>query len=445
MLQIRIVVSLVCSVLATAMMNHAEGKPPNVLIIYGDDQGSIDLGCFGVDDLQTPNLDKLAAGGIRLTQMYSAAPVCSASRVGLLTGRYPARAGQPGNGDLDASETTIAEVFRDAGYRTGAVGKWHLGKTEETNPGGQGFEDWFGHLGGCIDNFSHFFYWNGPNRHDLFENGREVYRPGEYFPHLMVDRCKEFLAEGDDRPWLMYWAFNAPHYPYQGTPRWLDHYKNLDTPRREYCAFASTMDQYIGELLDHLDVIGLSENTIVIYQPDHGHSTETRAFGGGGNAGPYRGAKFSVFEGGIRVPSIIRYPSRIAAGEARDQFVTACDWLPTLCKFCNVPLPKVRLDGVDVSAVLLDNADAPRETFYWQLGRGADPQWAMRKGKWKLIGNPRDTSDAEIDQKDRGRLKDKYFLIDLEADIGEQTNLVTQNPAIKSELIQLRNDLVAEF
>jgi len=441
----RLLTSIAALLLSCCEMRPTVAQPPNVLIIYGDDQGSIDLGCFGVKDLQTPKLDQLAAQGLKLTQMYSAAAVCSASRVGLLTGRLPIRAGQPGNGDLASDEITIAEVFRDGGYRTGHVGKWHLGKTPEQNPAGQGFQNWFGHLGGCIDNYSHFFYWNGPNRHDLFDNGKEVHRPGQYFPRLMVDQCKSFIDHSSEKPWLLYWAFNAPHYPYQGTPEWLERYQHLPSPRREYCAFVSTMDQFIGEVIDHLQAKGLSDNTIVIYQPDHGHSTETRAFGGGGNAGPYRGAKFSVFEGGIRVPSVVRFPPQLPAGETRDQFITSCDWLPTLCEFCHIKTPTVKLDGVSQVDMLVNNSKAPREQFYWQMGRGDKAQWAIRDGRWKLIGNPKDTTLPETQQVNRGHLKAPLFLIDLQNDPGEQQNLVDSEPEIKQRLLKLREQTVADF
>ena len=427
---------------------------PNVLIVYADDQGSVDLGCFpeelrGRDELLTPNLDRLAAGGLTLTQMYAPAPVCSASRAGLLTGRYPARAGQPGNGPLPADEITLAEVFRDGGYRTGLVGKWHLGTDAGRDPAGQGFDDWFGHLGGCIDNYSHFFYWNGPNRHDLFENGREVYHPGEYFPRLMADRCKAFVGDGspenDDRPWLLYWAFNAPHYPYQGEPAWLERYADLPTPRREYCAFLSTLDQYVGELLDHLEATGQAENTIVVFQADHGHSTETRAFGGGGNAGPYRGAKFSLFEGGIRVPAIVRYPPRFPAGGRRGQFLTGCDWLPTLCELCDIPPPAATLDGRSVVDVLANDAPLDRPPYYWQMGGGPDPQWAVREGRWKLIANPRDTTLPETQRENGGRLPEPFFLADLAADPGERTNLAEEKPEIVARLRGVREAIVAGF
>lgn len=424
----------------------ASAKRPNVLIIYADDQGSVDLGCFGDTTLQTPNIDRLADQGLKLTQMYAPAPVCSASRTGLLTGRYPARAGQPSNGALDADEVTIAETFRDAGYRTGLVGKWHLGSTATQNPAGQGFADWFGHLGGCIDNYSHFFYWAGPNRHDLFDNGVEVYRPGQYFPDLMEARCKQFLDVADDRPWLMYWAFNAPHYPYQGTPKWLQAYKDLPTPRREYCAFVSSMDETIGRVLDHLESTGQADNTIVIFQPDHGHSTEERAFGGGGNAGPYRGAKFSLFEGGIRVPTVVRYPGVFPANESRDQFFAACDWLPTLSAMCNVPLPMsgtkepVVIDGVSIEDALTKNAPLKRKPYYWQFGNGKNPQWAVRVNDWKLIANPRDTSTTPP-----LTFKNKWFLANLATDPGEQTNLADSQPEKLQQMIEIGEAIRAGF
>lgn len=447
--------SLLIVLLYFCFLQTSEAEQPNVLIIYGDDQGSIDLGCFGVEDLQTPHLDQLAGQGLKLTQMYAPAPVCSASRIGLLTGRFPARAGQPANGDLGADEVTIAEIFRDGGYRTGHVGKWHLGRSKTQDPAGQGFENWFGHLGGCIDNYSHFFYWNGPNRHDLFENGREIYKPGLYFPDLMVERCKSFIDGETDgvkssKPWLLYWAFNAPHYPYQGSPKWLESYRDLPTPRREYCAFLSTMDDRIGEVLHHLEQNGLSDNTIVIYQPDHGHSTETRAFGGGGNAGPYRGAKFSLFEGGIRVPAIIRYPGKLPAGKTRSQFVTACDWLPTLAEFCDVQLNKDatgkrRIDGVSITRLLKDDEQIDRGPFYWQFGSGADAQWAVRDGDWKLIANPRDTSPPQSQQVRGGRLDANWFLVDLTKDPGERDNRANVEPARLKRMIELGREIQSEF
>jgi arylsulfatase A-like enzyme len=160
----------------------ASAPKPNVIFILADDQGSVDLGCYGAKDLHTPHTDAIAARGVRFTQFYSAAAVCSPSRAGALTGRWPARAGVPGNvssqkggrGGLPPEERTMAEVFKAAGYATAHIGKWHLGYTPETSPRAQGFDHSFGHMGGCIDNYSHFFYWQGPNRHDLWRDGTEV-------------------------------------------------------------------------------------------------------------------------------------------------------------------------------------------------------------------------------------------------------------------------------
>ncbi len=196
----------------------AEGRSrPNVILIVSDDQGSVDLSCYGTKDIATPNLDALAARGVRFTQFYSAAPICSPSRAGTLTGRYPARVGVPDNvasqkggpGALPAKETTMAEMFKAAGYATAHIGKWHLGYTPETMPNAQGFDYSFGHMGGCIDNYSHFFYWRPPNVHDLYRDGVEVFHDGEFFPDLMVREAGQFMAKNRERPFFMYYAIKT--------------------------------------------------------------------------------------------------------------------------------------------------------------------------------------------------------------------------------------------
>ena len=182
------------AVLAAGAPAQEARSRPNILLILSDDQGTVDLGACGTQDLQTPHLDRLAERGVRFTQFYAAAPVCSPSRAAFLSGRIPQRAGLSGNVDpnnpdagLPPSTVTIAEHFRAHGYATAQIGKWHLGHSRERQPTGQGFDFGFGHLGGCIDNYSHFFYWNGPNRHDLVRNGVEEYHAGEFFPELCVD------------------------------------------------------------------------------------------------------------------------------------------------------------------------------------------------------------------------------------------------------------------
>ncbi len=423
---------------------HTLKAQPNVILILTDDQGTLDMHCYGSQDLHTPHMDALAASGLRFTQFYAAAAVCSPSRAGLLTGKTPLRAGLPGNvpipekqpgAGMPSSQVTMAEMMKAAGYTTAHIGKWHLGHDADKQPNGQGFDYSFGHLVGCIDNYSHFFYWSGPNKHDLWRNGEEVYRPGEYFPDLMVEEVNHFLEENQRQPFFLYWAINVPHYPYQGYEKWLAHYQQLETPRKEYAAFISTMDEKIGAVMHQLDSLGLRENTIVIFQSDHGHSCEERAFYGGGNAGPYRGAKFSLFEGGIRVPALISWPGHIPQGETRDQMAVSMDWMPTIAELCQIDLPASPLDGKSLQSVLLDkDVPSPHEAIYWQMGEATDPesQWAVRVGDWKLIGHPNDPV-----QPDRLTEADSLFLVNLSQDIGEENNLARTQPAQLARLKQL--------
>jgi arylsulfatase A-like enzyme len=421
-----------------SLCTAAEARKPNVLIIFTDDQGSVDAGCYGAKDLQTPNIDALSKRGVRFTQFYAAAPVCSPSRAGLLTARYPVRAGVPGNvssqqgqSGMPVEQVTIAETFRAAGFATAHIGKWHLGYEPKTMPGGQGFDYTFGHMGGCIDNFSHFFYWNGPNRHDLWRNGKEVHAPGRFFGDLMLEEATAFIKQHQKHPFFMYYAINMPHYPYQGDPEWLDRYRDVKYPRNLYNAFVSTFDARIGQLLATVDALGLREETIVVFQSDHGHSTEVRAHLGGGSAGPYRGAKFSLFEGGIRVPAIISWPGHLPAGEVRHQIAHSCDWLPTVAELCDIPLVQKDIDGRSITGMIRSaSAKSPHEVLHWTIGKS----WAVRSGPWKLIGNPRDTSKKGPLGKD-----DKLFLVNLEQDKTEMTNLAGEHPGEVQRLKRLHD------
>lgn len=430
---------------------------PNILLIYTDDQGSVDARCYGARDLTTPAMDRLAAKGVRFTQMLAPAAVCSPSRAGLLGGCIPMRLGAPGNisssrggKGLSPGLYLLPEALRDAGYRTHHVGKWHLGYTDETMPNSQGFETSFGHMGGCIDNYSHFFYWNGPNRHDLWRNGKEVWRDGEGFGQLMVEETKAVIASKDERPFFIYWAINWPHYPLQGSDKWRAHYRarKLAHPRDKYAAFVSTMDELIGQVIAHLDQTGQRNNTIVILQSDHGHSVEERTFRGGGSSGPYRGHKFSFLEGGIRVPAIVSWPGTLPEGEVRDQFVTGCDWFPTLTKWAKAPLPKnIKLDGRDISRVIhSSDAPSPHKEFFWtqDFSRNKNAPWAVRQGDWKLLHRPLDQVTPWEGGKAPG-----YLLVNLAEDPGESTNLAGREPARLAELKDLarryQEDLLPDF
>jgi arylsulfatase A-like enzyme len=423
----------------TATPVVAAVRRPNVVIILTDDQGSGDAGCFRATDLHTPSIDALARCRARVTQFYAVAPVCSPSRAGLGTGRYPLRAGMPENAPstpgqpgMPTTEVTMAEMFRRAGYATAHVGKWHLGYTPETMALGQGFEISFGHRGGFIDDYSHFIYWRCPNRHDLWRNGVEIHRPGRFFPDLMVEEPTAFLESHRDRPFFLYSAMKTPHYPYQGEPPWLERTSSLAYPRNLYAAFVATLDERIGRLIAKLDELGLREDTIIVFQSDNGHSTEERAHGGG-SAGPYRGAKFSPFEGGIRVPALISWPGHIPQGEVRGQLAHVCDWLPTLAEYCGIAPPNPELDGLSLSRVIVSvEAPTPHQVVHWQVGRDAGAQWAVRRGVWKLIGNPRDTSRS-----DKLTPTEALFLSNLAEDVGEMHIHAGEHPELVQELRQM--------
>ncbi len=430
----------------TAFPQNAE-KKPNVIVILTDDQGSIDLNSYGAKDLYTPNLDRLAKEGVRFTQFYAGAPVCSPSRAALLTGKTNLRAGLPNNVPiperaeesgqygLPAEEVTIAEMLKENGYYTALIGKWHLGHRAQNLPNGQGFDYFFGHQRGCIDNYSHFFFWDGPNKHDLYRNSEEVYYPGQHFTDLMTKEVKQVIDKKKDEPFFIYWAFNAPHYPYQGTPKWLEHYKDLPTPRKEYAAFVSNTDEAIGNVLDHLEQNGLKDDTIIIFQSDHGHSLEERAFWGGGDAGPYRGSKFSMFEGGIRVPAIIRYPMKIPANQVRDQVATQMDWFITIAELTGANITE-KIDGKSLMPIIKDaNSESQHDVIHWQVGKEDDDkaQWVVRKGPWKLIGNVKEPHGKGEKKEDVPAL----FLTNLNEDISEKHNLVKSRPEKVEELLRL--------
>lgn len=414
-------------------LSQSESEQPNIVIILSDDHGSVDLNCYGAKDLWTPNIDQLAKSGVKFNNFYVASPLCSPSRAALLTGLTPQAAGLPNNASskkgvagMPGNRTTIAETFKKAGYSTGHIGKWHIGFTPETMPNGQGFDYSYGHMGGCIDNYSHFFYWNGPNRHDLYENGTETWEDGRYFPDLMADQADKFIIDHKNNPFFLYYAINLPHYPVQPTAKWRAHYKDLPSPRAGYAAFVSTIDERVGRLMVTLDSLQLRENTIVIFQSDHGHSVEQRNFGGGGSAGPYRGAKSSLFEGGIKVPAIISYPKEIDSNEERNQVATNMDWYPTLVDYAGLEIPEV--EGKSLKKVI-DRLDeqTPHPILKWKYG----VSWAIRKNDWKLIGFPYDPVDPSSLDPDT----DQLFLSNLKVDSTERINLAHQYPDKVQELV----------
>ena len=386
---------------------------PNVVILFTDDQGTLDVNSYGSTDLQTPNLDQLARTGIRFTQAY-AHKVCCPARAALLTGRHPERGGVTNwtqgdrNGsdaqktNMAAEEVTLAEVLQSAGYRTALFGKWHLGAKAGHGPLDQGFETYFGHLGGFIDNYRHYFM-HGQGFHDLYDGDEEIFRPEEYFPEMILERALGYIEDHQDEPFFLTLALNLPHYPEQPIEKFKDAYPELEMPRQSYARMISSTDDHIGQVLAKLEATGLRENTIVIMMSDNGHSPENHsvvtredhasgypvghyysAHGGGGNTGPWIGHKAQFLEGGIRVPAMISFPGKLPAGETRDQIITVMDWFPTVLELCGIsPEPDApELDGHSIMPIVENRNNASAHDvlhFSWSN------EWAVREGDWKLI------------------------------------------------------------
>ncbi|MHC4506815.1 MAG: sulfatase-like hydrolase/transferase, partial [Planctomycetota bacterium] len=438
--------------LALASGRKASGagkkKRPNVVILFTDDQGTLDAGCYGSKDLYTPAMDELARTGVRFTQAY-AHTVCCPARALLMTGRHPQRSGvntwmqanakdARRGANMLREEVTIAEALRAAGYRTGLFGKWHLGAHFDHGPTEQGFDEFVGIRDGFIDNYNHYFL-HGKGFHDLYEGREEIFAKGKYFPDLMTARALEFIETNKDRPFFMYVAFNIPHYPEQADSKFDERYKDMKMPRRSYAKMISTTDDRMGIVVAKLEALGLREDTIVIFMSDNGHSREHNsirmdnhnsglakgtyygAHGGGGNTGKWRGHKGTFYEGGIRVPAVVSYPAKLPKGVVRDQAITAADWFPTIMALCSLPLPEVTLDGRSLLPII-KSADAPthHKVMHWQW----QSKWAVREGPWKLIG----------------RSRKPEFLGSLDDPRPETKNYIKEKPDIAARLKKLHDE-----
>ena len=292
------------SLSSTAALTAAAPKrtdKPNFIIFLADDLGVHDLGCLGATDLKTPHIDAIGASGARFTNWYAQAPVCAPSRAALMTGRYPIRAGVPGNGqELKPSEQTIASVLKTQGYATGIFGKWHLGSSQETVPNAHGFDRYVGFHSGCIDYYSHRYYWGEPrtvNYHDLWRDRTEVFEDGTYFTELITREAKNFVTENRNRPFFMYMPFNGVHYPMHAPRKYVERFPQLEPERQMYAAMLSAVDDGVGEVMGLLKKFGILENTFVVFTGDNGATREKRAGlnqepAKAGNNFPFRGNKF---------------------------------------------------------------------------------------------------------------------------------------------------------
>lgn len=430
--------------LAPAVLNAQRGDRPNVIVVVLDDLGCADLGYLGASDMKTPNFDALARNGAVCEQWYSNAPVCAPSRASIMSGRYPARAGVPNNGgEVVPSLPTLGSLAKSAGYRTAAIGKWHLGKSPVTRPNAHGFDYFYGFLSGCVDFYSHRFYWGPPqypNYHDLWRNNDEIFEDGQYLTERIAQEAVGFIERSKRDPFFSYVAFNAPHYPMHAPEKYMSRFAALGKERRTYNAMVAAVDDGIGQIVSALKANGVFDNTLIWFVGDNGCTTEKRAgldgsYATAGSNGKFRGFKFSLFDGGMHVPSFIHWSGRIKPGTRVKELGQSMDILPTLCAATGWRTPQ-DLDGLNVLPMLTDGAPTPHKELLWQTGGPKEPQLAVRRGKWKLVVNGR-THEGRDDGSQPLIGEDALWLSDLEADPGESRNLRRENPKLVDELSTL--------
>jgi arylsulfatase len=446
----------------TALCVSAGETRPNIILIFTDDQGYHDLGCFGSTNIKTPNLDRMAAEGLRLTSFY-AQPVCGVSRAALMTGSYPIRVGEPGNQKrlhtvLHPQEITMAEVLKTAGYATGLVGKWHLGLPGKgaagfdpaTMPNAQGFDYFYGTP---LYNGATVRVEDTPTRSPILRNEEVVVKAVENWDHITADYTKEalqFIGDHKDRPFFLYLAHNMPHIPLGASEKFKG--KSAYGP---YGDAIEEVDWSTGQILAKLKELGIDENTLVVYTSDNGPWIETtkgmkpgaKAFiprNHSGTADPLRGWKMSAWDGGCRVPFVARWPQKLKANRVSDELLSTMDLLPTFAKLARKKIPTDRkLDGHDATAFLLGETDtSPRDDYLYYAGCLLT---GVRADQWKLVlprpGNPPGTGwwgrmIEEIDE---------VQLFDLHADPGETVNVAGKHPEVVTRLMQRIESARAEL
>lgn len=432
------------AVAATAQNATAAASRPNIVLIVTDDHGLGDVACYGYPEVRTPNLDRLAASGVRFNQWYSNAPICSASRAAILTGKYPERAGVAGAltsqptwdvPGLRADEMTIAKRLQKLGYATGAFGKWHLGSAPHSRPQSQGFDEFFGWYSGWLDAYSHRYYQLGspPGKifHDLWHNSEEVFEEPAYMTELLGREAGAFLRrQTRAKPFFLYLAFGAPHYSMMAPKKYLDRFpKTMERDRRTHLAMVAAVDDVVGSVLDELKRQGIENDTVVYFQADNGATREVRAssYGlpyNGGSNGYSRGWKQGLFDGGIHVPAMLRVPGKVKPGLVWERPLMAMDLHPTLMALAypgRAPLEGV--DGQDILPVLRGEKQE-HEAMFWNF----DKQRAVRIGDWKLIENPPQFPGDEV--------KDPLWLSNLESDRGERRNFAADEPARVTRMLE---------
>lgn len=456
-------IALACSVLSAAETEPYEVKPderPNVLVVLTDDLGYGDIGCYGNEIVQTPNLDRFAQEGLKLTDCYAAAANCSPARTGLMTGRTPYRVGVhnwiPMYSPMHVRkrEITIATLLQRSGYATAQVGKWHLcGKFNmpgQPQPSDHGFDYWFATQNNALPNHRNPF--------NFVRNAQPVGKLEGYSAGIVADEAIRWLTgrRNKQKPFFLFVCFHEPHEPIATAERFEKLYSQFDDPsRRAHHGNITQMDHAFGRLLQTVDDEGLRENTLVFFTSDNGPAIT--GYHPHGSSGPLRAKKGYVYEGGIRVPGILRWPGHTEPGAVSKQPVSGVDLLPTLCDVAEIPVPGDRaIDGASFLPVL-EGEPIQRETpLYWQFNYARGPmKVAIRDGDWKLLATltgPELSPTSDITAESQRAIKtaelDSFELYNLREDIGEMTERSETNPerfaAMKKQLQRAYRDVRKE-
>jgi arylsulfatase A-like enzyme len=417
------------SVLALSVPAQAQAQAPqarpNVVLIITDDVGYGDVGVYGAPDIETPNVDRLAREGVRFTDFY-AAPNCTPTRAALITGRYQQRVSLEaplGNASTPARDLglrptgrSLPQLLKNNGYATALVGKWHLGYKPELQPNAHGFDYFFGFLSGFVDYYQHT---GGDGVHDLFENGAPVHVDG-YMTDLITDRSLRFIQENARRPFFLEVAYSAAHWPFQvpdkasvapDNARFVQPADDPTSARPEYAAMLERADQGVGRIVELLETLSLTENTLVMFTSDNGGEWLSR------NA-PFYHRKNTVWEGGIRVPLVLKWPGRVPSGRVERQVGITMDLTRTILAATNTPVPaEAKLEGVDLLPILDGRTPRVERTLFWRVTGPGRQQRAVRQGDWKLLI-------------DSGAM----LLFDLYEDVGERNDLARARPDIARQL-----------
>jgi arylsulfatase A len=443
-------VALTFATPAQAQLVTQGTRPPNIVLILMDDLGYGDLGSYGVADAKTPHIDRLAREGVKLTDFYANGPSCSPTRAGFITGRYQQRYGiewqlgsQPDDSarGLLPAETSLPRLLKSAGYATGLIGKWHLGWKPAFHPNRHGFDEFWGFLGGAVDYHSKV---DARGRHDLFHNETAASHSG-YLTDEITARAKSFIETHRTDPFFLEVAYNATHWPYQppalAEPHRArrDRLRDTNAPdlerriailregtRADYVAMLESADRGVGAILTTLDRLNLSRNTLVIFTSDNGGEWLSR------NA-PLFHRKFTLWEGGIRVPALIRWPARVPAGIVSQQVGITMDLTASILSAAGVaPPPSYRPEGIDLIP-LLEGRRTVERTLFWRTQAAGRLQRAVRRGRWKYLRDGGTRSGGGYE-----------FLFDLESDVGERQDLAATHPMMLSEFRKLLTAWEAE-